>query len=199
MSFATYNDLKTQVAAWMARSDLTANIPDFITLFEAAAARKLRVRPMEAQTTLSTSSGVAALPTDYLGFRRVTWNGSPQIDLTYRHPTVLKSLYPTGASGTPADFTIEASSLILRPMDDTGIDFLYIAKTPALNTALNWLYTNHFDAYLFGTLAEAKLFIEDADAAQVWKQRCDGVFDEIKMLNFREPGALQMQVLGPTP
>jgi hypothetical protein len=115
MSFSTYADLQSQVATWLARSDLTTNIPDFITLFEAAAARKLRVRPMETSTTLTTSSGVAALPTGYLGFRRATWNGSTNVELTYKHPSMLKALYPTGSSGTPQDFTIEASSLILRP------------------------------------------------------------------------------------
>jgi hypothetical protein len=37
MSLSTYSDLQTQVANWLARSDLTAYIPDMITLFEAAA------------------------------------------------------------------------------------------------------------------------------------------------------------------
>ncbi len=42
MSFSIYADLTANIATWIARSDLTANIPDFITLFEAKAARKLR-------------------------------------------------------------------------------------------------------------------------------------------------------------
>ncbi len=199
MSFSIYADLTANIATWIARSDLTANIPDFITLFEAKAARKLRVRPMETATVLTTTAGVATLPTGYLGFRRVTWNGSTQVDLNYKHPTMLKAQYPTGATGTPHDFTIEGGSLIIRPVDDTGISFLYIAKTAALSGALNWLYTNHPDAYLFGSLVEAFLFIEEPDTAAVWKKRCDDVFDEIQTLNFREPGALQIQVLGNTP
>jgi hypothetical protein len=64
---------------------------------------------------------------------------------------------------------------------------------------LNWLYTNHFDAYLFGTLAEAKLFIEDFDDAAVWKQRRDEVFDEISKLNFREPAGWQFRSSGQRP
>jgi hypothetical protein len=77
MALATYADLQTQIANWLARSDLTTYIPDFITLFEAAAARKLKVRPQATTTTLTPSGGVATLPTDYLGFQRVTWLGTP--------------------------------------------------------------------------------------------------------------------------
>lgn len=199
MSITTYAELQTAVASWMARSDLTANIPDFITLFEAEAAPKLRVRPQETTTTLTTSSGSVALPTGYLGFRRVTWNGSSQVDLTYKHPTMLKALYPTGATGTPADFTIEGGNLIIRPVDDTGISLLYVAKTAAVSGSLNWLFTNYPNAYLFGALAEAKLFIEDFEGAALWKSRRDAIFEDIGLLNFREPGALQMQVYGNTP
>ncbi len=201
MSISTYAELQTAIGSWMARSDLTTNIPDFITLFEAEAARRLRVRPMETATTLTTVSGSVALPTGYLGFRRVTWAGSSnQIDLTYKHPTMLKALYPSSATGTPADFTIEGSTLKVRPVDDTaGIDFLYFAKNAAVSGSLNWLFTNHPDIYLFGSLVEAKLFVEDVEAAALWKSRRDEIFDGINKLNFREPGALQMQVFGITP
>src|SRR6266704_6726476 len=87
MSLATYSDLQTQIANWLARDDLSAYIPDFITLFECAAARKLKVRLQESTTTLTPSSGVATLPADYLGYRRVTWTGSPNQELSYvAHP-----------------------------------------------------------------------------------------------------------------
>jgi hypothetical protein len=69
MSLSSYADLQTQIANWLASDDLTTYIPDFITLFEAAACRKLKVRPQETTTTLTPSSGVATLPTDYLGHR----------------------------------------------------------------------------------------------------------------------------------
>jgi hypothetical protein len=199
MAFTTYANLTANIATWLARSDLTDNIPDFITLFEAHAARKLRVRPMETAVTLVTSAGSVALPSGYLGFKRVTWLGSTQVELTYKHPTMLKALYPAGASGTPADFTIEGSTLKVRPIDDTGVELLYFAKNAALSSALNWLYNNHPDAFLFGAMCEAKLFLEDFEGAALWKSRRDEVLDEIKLLNFREPGALQMQVYGQTP
>jgi hypothetical protein len=88
MSLSTYSDLQTQVANWLARSDLTQYIPDMITLFEAAACRRLKVRPMETTVSLATTSGVASLPSDFLGYRRVTcavggveWSG---LDLAWK-------------------------------------------------------------------------------------------------------------------
>jgi hypothetical protein len=52
MAITTYAELKTAIASWLDRSDLTSTIPDFITLFEAVANRRLRVRQMEKTITL---------------------------------------------------------------------------------------------------------------------------------------------------
>lgn len=197
MSLATYADLQTQVANWLHRSDLTTYIPDFITLFEAAAARKLRVRPMELTTTLIPASGSVALPTDYLGWRRLTWTGSTRVELQYVHPSILQAYYSDTPSGTPAMFTIEGGNILIRPEDTTALEFVYYAKNGALSSTLNWLYTNHPDIYLFGSLAEAQGFKVDADKLALWKSRRDEIFDEIEKLNFRENGSMQMKVMGP--
>ena len=195
MSFSTYDDLKSQIASWLARDDLTDNIPDFITLFEATAARRLRVRLMEEVTTLTPSSGVVALPSDYLQWRSVTWTGDPVTDLSYVHP----SLLPPDEAGVPRCFTIQGGNLKVRPSDDTGLEFGYFKRSDALSSSLNWLYTNWPDAYLFGALTEAYLFNKDPDNAAIWKVRRDEVFDEIAKLQFRENGAMAVRVMGQTP
>ena len=59
MAITTYAELQTAIANWLARDDLTTYLPDFITLFEAAANRRLRVRQMETTATLTPSSGSA--------------------------------------------------------------------------------------------------------------------------------------------
>lgn len=198
MTLSTYADLQTQLTNWSARSDLTPYYPDFITLFEAAACRKLKVRPMEATDTLTPTSGVADLPDDYLGYRRVTWTGSSGRDLEYLHPKMFSTMY-SGAEGVPINFTIEGGSIKVGPSSDADLEIEYYAKTPALSGALNWLYTNHPDAYLFGALTELYAFIRDADAAILWKQRRDEVFDEINKTDFNERGSMSMRVYGITP
>jgi hypothetical protein len=197
---ASYTDLQTQIANFLARDDLNAFIPDFITLFEAAAARKLKVRLQESTTTLTPVSGVAALPSDYLGYRRVTWTGSPNHELDYVTPPVWSNTYPLdSAAGTPIVFTIEGGNLRVGPSDNTPLTFDYFQRTPALSLGLNWLYTNHPDAYLFGSLAEANAFNKAVDPAGLWKARRDEVFQEIQNLDFNERQGMAVRVMGVTP
>lgn len=193
MALATYDDLLSAVASWLARDDLTNNIPDFVTLFEAAAARRLRVRPTETSTTLTPSSGSASLPTGYLGYKRVTWSGSPIIELEFLHPSVIKAYYPDSAEGTPKHFTIEGSTLKVRPVSDTSLDVLYFARNDAVSSTLNWLFTSYPDAYLFGSLCEAESFVANDNRMAVWKARRDEVFSEIQTVNFREGHGLTMR------
>jgi hypothetical protein len=199
MSISTYNELKTAIASWLARDDLSAFIPDFITLFEASACRELRVRPAEATAMITPSSGAAALPADFLATRRLTWTGSLNRDLEYVHPVWFAQNYPTSAAGTPAVYTIEGGTLKVRPVSDVPLELLYRAKTPAVSGALNWLFTNHPDVYLFGSLAEASMFNKDPENAALWEGRRDKVYQSIKGADFhyREVGA--PRIAGYTP
>lgn len=191
MSFTTYAGLQASIADYLARGDLTVQIPDFITLFEASACRELRVRPAETTATLTPSSGSVALPADFLGVRRLTWTGSVGRNLEYVNPQWLATAYPTSAAGDPNVYTIEGGTLKVRPVSDTALELLYRAKTAAVSGALNWLFTNHPDAYLFGSLAEAYMFNKDPDNAAIWEGRRDKVFQSIKGMDFhyREMGA----------
>jgi len=201
MTISTYATLQTAVETWLARTDLTATIPDLITLFEACANRRLRVRQMETSTTLTPSSGSATLPTDYLMWRSVTWTGSTRVSLEYVHPTYLQAAYPTTPSDTPRHFIIEGTTLKVRPVDDTGLEFYYFQKVPALSDAAttNWLLTAHPDLYLFGTLAEAQALAGFFDIAGVWKTRRDELFEEIIRLSNKSHGPAAIKVMGATP
>lgn len=198
MSFSTYSDLQNQIANWLARDDLTTYIPDFIRLFECAAMRRLKVRLQETTTTLTPSSGVATIPSDYLGHRRVTWTGSPVHELDYVAPPVYAGYIESG-SGIPTVYAVEGSSLRVAPTDDTALTMTYVQRTTAVESSLNWLYTNHFDAYLFGSLAEANAFNKDVDPAGLWKARRDEVLGEITSLDFNERQGMAIRPMGHTP
>ena len=201
MALASYADLTTQIANWIARDDLNSYIPDFITIFECAAARKLKVRLQENTATLTPSNGVATIPNDYLGYRRVTWTGSPITELSYVTPPMYATYLNAVPASPPMVFTIEGSNLRIAPADNTSITFDYFQKSAALSSALNWLYTNHPDAYLFGALCEANAFNKGKalDTASLWKQRRDEVFQEIAMLDFNERQNMSVRVVGVTP
>ncbi len=201
MTIATYSDLQTAIANWIARSDLTTIIPDFIALFETAANRRLRLRAQEVATTLTPSSAVATLPTDYLTWRRCTWTGSSPRELEYAHPSYLHALFPTGAQGTPRLFTIEGATLTVRPSDDTALTFDYFQKIPALSNGspTNWLLTAAPDSYLWGALAEAHGFVKDYEILSAWAARRDAVFDELEKLDSFTRGPSAIRTMGLTP
>jgi hypothetical protein len=57
MALSSYSELKTSIANWLNRSDLTTEISeDFIVLTEADFNSKLRIRKMVAQTTITIDS-----------------------------------------------------------------------------------------------------------------------------------------------
>jgi len=199
MALTTYAELQSAVASWLARDDLTAYIPDFIRLFEATAARRMKVRLSVDSTTLTPVSGVATLPSDFLGVVRLTWTGDPRIELGYAGPTYFSARFADGESGTPSLYTIEGTSLKVGASDDTDLELVYNQRTASLASGLNWLFTNHPDVYLFGSLCEANAFNKDVDPAGLWKARRDEVFDEILKADFNERGSMAVRVLGATP
>jgi hypothetical protein len=199
MAITTYAELQTAMTSWLGHSLFSTQYPDFITLFEAAAARRLKVRPMQTAATLVPSSGSATLPTDYLGHIRATVLSDVRGELTYVHPSYLQALYPSGISDTPRYFTIEGGALKTRSSDATSIELLYYAKNTAIATTLNWLFNNHPDAYLFGSLAEAEAFGVNDERMAMWKARRDEVLSEIAASNFRERGQMEVRPIGPVP
>ena len=151
MSITTYTELQQAIADWLERADLATRIPDFIVLLEAAANRRLRVRQQETSTNLTPSNGAVALPADYLMWRRVTWTGSNRVDLQYVHPSYLQAAYPSSPSDVPRIFTIEGSTLKVRPVDNTALELDYFQKIPALSAGATGCSAAHPDLYLFGS------------------------------------------------
>ncbi len=200
MSITTYSELQSAIASWIDRPDLTVQIPDFITLFEAVANRRMRLRGQETLATLTPSSGSVALPADYLAWRRCTWTGSTPRELEFAHPSYLHGLYPLSSQGNPRLFTIEGSTLTVRPSDDTALTFDYFAKIPALATSsTNWLLTAWPDLYLFGSLAEVHGFVKDPENLALWKSRRDELFEEADRFDAKTRGPSAIRVMGYTP
>lgn len=199
MPFTTFAELKTELTNWLGNSLHSDSYNDFITLFEASACRKLHVRENTTTATVTMSSGTGTLPTDFLSAKRVTWTGSPAVELAYQHPTYLRALHPTTDQGYPSDYTIEGGSIVVRPVNDTSLQVLYVQKTAAVSGTLNWLFTKHPDAYLFGSLVEAEAFGVNNENAAFWKLRRDEVFDEILKQEFNHRSPMAVRVMGATP
>jgi len=78
MALSNFSELKTSIADWLDRDDVTTIIPDFIALAEARINATLRVRRMEnvVQMTLIKDQKRYALPTDYLSMRGLKFSST---------------------------------------------------------------------------------------------------------------------------
>ncbi len=200
MSLASYADLQGAIEDWLARDDFeTTRLKDFIMLAENYFNRRLRVRQMEATDTLTTTSGVDTLPTDYLAWRSLRCDSSPLIELEFKHPTWLRAAFASEDQGTPKFFTIEGENVTIRPInDDSTYTLSYWQKITALSDSApsNWLLEAHPDVYLWGALVEAFAFVMDIEKANLCVQRRDGICREIEILSEKGKAPAQLSIYG---
>lgn len=174
MALSSYSELKSTVASYLARNDLTAVIPDFIRLAEERLRRDLRIRQMLVVATANTTGGdsTVGLPTDFLEMRDIHVNLNPVVQLSYKAPNAFYSSGKSGLSGKPTDYTVLASEFQLAPIPDAAytLQMLYYAK-PALlsdSNASNVFLANCPDALLYAALGEAEPYLMNDARLQTW-------------------------------
>lgn len=185
MAITSYATLQTAVANWLAADDLTAYIPDFITLAEARIYRELKIRQMETALSSAIASGVITVPSGYTEMKFAYVNGSPIKPLERVSLEALYSQYSTrSADGQPSVFAQEAGNFIFGPYPDSAytIKGVYYKKLAVLSDAntSNWLITDAPDLILFASLVEAKAFIMDDSRIVLWEARYTNAKDMLK-------------------
>ena len=182
----TYATLKSDIAGWLLRDDLTSAIPSFIRLAEASIRRDVRIRQMIRTYTLTLSAQSQQLPEDFLEMERAVVDSSTAYALKYMPPSALFSSSAYHDSGEPTFYTIEGDYFITAP-DATGSDVLlsyYKAFSSLTNdTDTNWLLTNAYDVYLYGSLAHAAPYIKEDSRVTLWNA---GYMDAVSKLNKAE-------------
>ena len=174
MSLSTYSDLKTSVANYLARTDLTDQIPDFISLAERRMRREVRIRQMLVSATLTATAGnnKVTLPTDFLEARDFVVVGNPTQPLNYVSPSALSRNAVSSTSGKPVEYTILASQFQLSPAPDFAytLSLLYYAAPDFLSdsNASNEFLVNVPDMLLYGSLLEAEPYIMNDARLQTW-------------------------------
>jgi hypothetical protein len=185
MAYTNYSDLKTSVANYLGRSDLTSVIPDFISFAEMRMARELRTRQMLQSATALTVGNDAkvALPTDFLEVRDLNVQGSPRTPLTYMSPSAFSRDAPADEVGRPTTYTIIKSEFVLAPKPDTAytLEILYYAKPTVLSTgnASNVFLANYPDALLYASLLEAEPYLINDARSQTWVSLYDRAITNI--------------------
>ena len=174
MAITNYTELKSSLADWLNRSDLTTVIPDFITLAESQFNREIRNRKMIKRATATIDSQYSAVPADWLQTVDFVVEANPVVTLDFITNEQLdkyRAKYTTG--GTPKFYTIVGQELEVLPVPDTATltgEITYYSKIPALSgtNATNWLLNSSPDIYLYGTLMQSAPYLVDDARLPVW-------------------------------
>jgi len=196
MALGTFTELKDAIADWLDRSDLTARIPDFITLAEARINRDLRIRPMEVRSSMETTSGQQYfnLPGGYIQMRNIQLNTNPTAPLEYITPEMLDRLYGSSTTGKPRAYTLIGDEIQLAPIPDSDytVEMAFYEKFTALGdgtsgtVTTNWLTTNAPDVLLYGALLEAEPFIKNDERIRLWLSAYEGAVKKIQDADARD-------------
>ena len=197
MALSTFTELKDAVADWLDRSDLTARIPDFITLAETRINRALRIRPMEVRSTMTTTAGSQYfnLPGGYIQMRNIQLNANPVTPLEYITPEMLDRLYGSSTTGKPRAYTLIGDEIQLSPIPDSAYSLemaFYEKFTPLGDGATggtvvsNWLTLNAPDVLLYGALLEAEPFIKNDERVAVWLNGYSNAIDKLQKADARD-------------
>lgn len=170
MALGTYAELKTALATWAVRSDLTARMADFVALAEAEIRKDVRCQAMETLATGTLTGETLAFPTGFIWAKYLKVNRYVQ---EYMAPATYANL--SEQDDQSPRFTIIGQDIyILNGASGDSYSLIYWKSFTAFSADAdtNWLLTNHPDVYLWGSLKQVALALkDDAEAA-----RCDGLY-----------------------
>ncbi len=181
MSIANYSDLKTAIASFYHRNDLTSVIDDFIDLCESEMQRKIKLLEFEVTGTVTVTAGVGTLPTGFIGARTLSWQGNPERVLQYVTPDRLTRVNAASPS-LVSYYTITGSDIKFANDTDGTLNITYMARFTPLSgsNTTNAIITNHPSAYLYGSLVHTSIYCKDPDGAVGYQRLFD---DQISQIN----------------
>lgn len=174
MAFTSYTDLKSTIADYLARTDLTTQIPDFITLAENRLRRDLRIRPMLKVVTSATTSGdsTVSMPSDFLEMRDLHIDANPIQTMIYQNPSNFFRNTKAAVGGQPQNYTAMGSEFQFAPIPDAAytLKMVYYASPSYLSSSVssNVFLANCPDLLLYGALGEAEPYLMNDARVQTW-------------------------------
>jgi len=170
----TYAELKSNIANFLNRSDLTDVIDSFIDSTEAEFNRRLRVKGMIKRATATLDSQYISVPTDWLEAINIQIDGgdfSPLFQQSIESLDVYRKSNDN-VTGQPIYFALVDDTIEFAPTPDGSytVQLTYYGKIDALsdsNTS-NFLSTGYPDAYLYGSLKDASIYLMEDDRVQLF-------------------------------
>lgn len=170
MPFTSYSELKTQVANKIHRSltdsitggSIEDAIEDAIALAESEMQVDCKLVDFESDVSITVTSGSGTLPTGFLGFRSLYWNGDTKQGMSPVSPAYFDTLR-NNTGGYPSFYAVSGSTLrVNEEATGTAIGIAHVRFTQLSNSdTSNTLLTNHPDAYLYGAIKHMAFHVQD--------------------------------------
>lgn len=187
MALTTFAELKSSIADFLNRDDLTSVIPDFITLAEADMNRNVRHWRQEARTSQTIDAQYEDLPADFLEAVRyyVTSNDTNSLELISQGEMLERRERSLNTTGKPQYYAITAGQAEFYPTPDGTYtaELYYVQRITALsdsNTS-NWVLQYYPDAYLYGALVHSAPYLADDNRTAVWSSLYQNAIGAINM------------------
>ncbi len=183
----TYAELKTAIANYLNRSDLTSEMDTFIDNVEAELNRRLRTKDMIKRATATADSQYLTVPTDWVEAINVeitSGNFSPLFQQSIESLDVYRKANHN-QTGQPIYFAMVDDSIELAPTPDVEytLQLTYYAKINALsdsNTS-NFVSTSHPDVYLYGALKHASIYLMEDERIPMFTAQFEKALEEMRM------------------
>ena len=181
----TYSSLKTAIQdyAESTESSFVTHLDDFIKSAEERIVKAVQLDDFIKNVTGTATADSAYLgaPSDFLSsFSLAVIDGSSNYNfLKLKHPSFIRDYTPAAATtGTPKYYAeFDEDTFILAPTPNSAYTFElhYFYRPSSLTSAgdsgTTWLSTNAPNALLYGSLAEAMMYLKNYETSPIYEQR----------------------------
>lgn len=191
----TYATLKTEIADFIERNDLSAVVDTFIDLCEAEMQRELKILSFEATGTVTVTAGEGTLPTGFSAVRSVSWDGDQERQLRYVTPAELRRINASDPAFV-SYYTITGDKFKLADDSSGTLTLTYMANFTPLSDSntTNAILTSNPAAYLYGSLVHAAVYCKDYEGAAGYRAIFKEELAQIKRDNNEKKFAGQLMV-----
>ena len=191
MAISTYDTLKSGIADFLNRDDLTSVIPTFIDMAQGQINRDVRHWKMEKQTSLvSAGAGQYQLPTDWLETKELKFapdlvaapNDTYTVEYISQNTFDERKQNSNALTGNPKYYTLAANAGLmyayLFPVTEETANSInnlltlnYLAENQLDESSqTNWLITDAPDVYLYASLIHAAIYLKDDERLALFSQ-----------------------------
>lgn len=187
----TYDEIKTKVAEYLNRTDLTSQMDMFIDLTESDINKVIKHQDLIKRANATAETQYTQLPSDWSRVINVELNTSDHTTLLQQSTESLdlKRTSIDNVSGRPEYFAITDNAIELCPTPDTNyeLQLTYYANIPELSSTntTNVVSDKFPDVYIYGCCKHASVFLMEDERVRMFQTLFDKALEEVRLQQER--------------